>query len=90
MSLDDTHRELRRFKSDLARFNSTLAGAVKALEGEHSQLSGIWKDKFRRDYDRRWASFDKHMRRYLTHEAGKYSAFIDQKIAQLGRYLGNG
>lgn len=90
MSLDDTHRELRRFKADLATFNSTLASAVKALEREHSQLAGIWKDRFRRDYDRRWAAFDQHMQRYLTSEAGKYTAFIDKKIAQLGRYLGRG
>lgn len=90
MSLDDTHRELRRFKSDLAQFNDTLAGAVKTLQREHSGLSGIWRDKFRREYDKRWATFDKHMQQYLRKDAAKYAAFIDEKIGQLGRYLGGG
>lgn len=90
MSMDDTHRELRVFARELEKFNESVRSSVNALQREHDRISGIWNDRFRKEYDRRFDAFKLHMDRYLSQDAKKYERFIKLKGQQIGRYLGHG
>lgn len=85
--MDETQRELQRFNTDLKRFNQTMKAASSALHRSHESVAPIWNDSFRRQYDRRWNDFGKHMSDYLQREAGRYESFMSTKIQQIGRYL---
>jgi len=90
MSMDDTHRKLRRFKKDLESFNSALRNGVTALQKAHEGVSPLWRDEFRAEYDRRWRSFSKGVQHYLNRDMHKYTRFLDTKIRHIARYLGHG
>lgn len=87
MSMNDVDRELRRFLSDLKKFNSSLNGALKELETEHSAVTGLWKDSFRKQYDRLYTGWREPLKKYIEDAGPKFEGFLTTKIAVLQRYL---
>ena len=90
MSMDEVMTSLRTFERQLDQLTQTMQASVKALEHEHDRVSGLWRDSFSADYQRRWSTFDRHMKEYLTRDAPKYKSFLAVKIRQLSAYLGHG
>lgn len=87
MSMDDTFREMQRFNAELRKFNEQLQGSMRDLQNHHDQVSPIWQDEMRKEYDSQWQEFDDMMKRYLTREGPNYVQFLDKKIGDLSRYL---
>lgn len=89
MSLDDTMAALRVFEAEVRELTDTLAASIGALRRHHEQLGGVWRDDFARQYQQRWDTFERHLDDYLRRDAPRYQAFLHQRMAALGRYLGD-
>lgn len=89
MSLDDTMVALRFFAAEIGELTETLAASIGALRNHHEQLRAVWNDDFARQYQRRWDSFEHHLDGYLRRDAHRYRAFLESRMAALGRYLGD-
>lgn len=87
MSMDEVHRELMQFRRELERFHGSVRSSLQSLEREHDRVNSMWRDSFRKDYDRQWADFGKHMDSYLARDAEKYMSFLSSKINQVEAYL---
>lgn len=87
MSLDDTYKELQTFDAALRRFHEALRSAERSLKSSHDRVDPLWRDSFRRDYDRRWREFGENLDGYMKHSADSYERFIAEKRQHLGRFL---
>ncbi|WP_152551043.1 hypothetical protein [Picosynechococcus sp. NKBG042902] len=57
------------------------------LQKNHDQVSPLWQDDMRKNYDAQWGEFDDLMKNYLKREAPAYSQFLKKKLQDLNRYL---
>ncbi len=87
MSLDDTFRHMQKFHAELSRFNDMLLASMSDLHAHHDQVSPLWQDEMRRDYDSRWQKFDEMMKQYLNRTGRSYIQFLDTKLRDLSKYL---
>ena len=90
MSLDDTRAALRAFAADLQRLDDTVAASLAALEHHHGELAALWRDASAQRYQRQWADVGRPLRDYLRRQAPSYRHFIELRLRQLDRYLGDG
>lgn len=88
MSMNDTFREMKNFHAELSRFNESLRSSMTDLQKNHDQVSPLWQDDMRKEYDSQWREFDETMKNYLKREAPAYVQFLDQKLRALAAYLG--
>jgi hypothetical protein len=88
MSMNDTFREMQNFHRELVRFNENLRASMNDLQKNHDQVSPLWQDDMRKEYDAQWREFDEIMKNYLKREAPAYSQFLSKKLQDLSRYLG--
>jgi len=88
MSMNDTFREMQNFHRELVRFNENLRASMNDLQNNHDQVSPLWQDDMRQEYDAQWREFDETMKNYLKREAPAYSQFLSKKLQALSRYLG--
>lgn len=89
MSMNDTFREMQNFHRELVRFNENLRASMNDLQKNHDQVSPLWQDDMRKEYDAQWREFDEIMKNYLKWEAPAYSQFLSKKLQDLSRYLGH-
>lgn len=85
--MDDQLAALNRFRTSLRQFNQSLNGSMKELRRQDEQVKRLWRDSFRRDYDKRWASFSGPVEKYSQTQGARYEKFVDDKIRALNRYL---
>ena len=85
--MDDQLAALQRFRGSLQQFNESLHSSLKELSANHNAVTPIWRDSFRREYDRRWSSFSDPVDRYNQGQGERYERFVNEKIVALNRYL---
>ena len=88
MSMNDTFREMQNFHRELVRFNESLRASMNDLQKNHEQVSPLWQDDMRKEYDAQWREFDEMMKNYLKREGPAYTQFLDQKLRALAAFLG--
>jgi hypothetical protein len=81
-------KEIRRFQSDLRRFNSELDVITKKLQAHLRTLGTSWHDPEYRKFESMMGDVLKAFNRYLN-EANAYTKHLDQKAAPLETYQGN-
>ena len=68
--------ELRRFASDLAKFNNELHGLLQGLKGRMHNLEGTWRDQEGRliwgvnDLDEAWSKVTDPARSFASGKSG--------------------
>jgi len=87
--LDDTQRELRRFRDSLMDFDERLRASVRDLAEIESKMDRLWDDQFRRDFESRRADVTTEVKRYLDRDGAAYLKFLEGRIRHLGRFLGD-
>ena len=87
MSLNDTFREMKNFHNELSRFNENLRSSMSDLHKNHDQVSPLWQDDMRKEYDSQWREFDEMMKNYTNREGPAYVQSLDQKLKALAGYL---
>ncbi len=90
MSMNDTFREMKNFHDELRRFNENLKSSMTDLQKNHDQVSPLWQDDMRKDYDSQWREFDEMMKNYLQREGPDYVQFLDRRLKALAGYLRSG
>jgi uncharacterized protein YukE len=78
--MNDTFREMKNFHDELRRFNQNLQSSMNDLQNNHDQVSPLWQDDMRKEYDAQWREFDEMMKNYLNREAPAYTQFLDKKL----------
>jgi uncharacterized protein YukE len=87
MSMDDQYQQMQIFARTLSDFNEHLGASVNDLQRNHDNVSPLWRDQMRREYDAVWGPFEEKMKHYLEREAPNYEDFLDIKLKALKRYL---
>lgn len=87
MSMDEQYEQMRIFASTLSAFNEHLRASVADLQAQHDDISPLWQDSMRRDYDSQWLPLAQHMRSYLTQQGPAYEQFLRDKLHALEAYL---
>jgi len=85
--VDDQLAALQRFNATLRQFNHSLRGSMNDLRRNHDKVLPLWRDSFRREYDRRWTSFSGPVERYNKGQGDRYERFVNEKIRAISRYL---
>ena len=79
--------ELRRFASDLNRFNAELGGLLQGLNGRLRQLESSWQDQEQRKFTEEFEQTAKAMARFLE-AAHTHAKFLNKKAEHIEAYLG--
>lgn len=87
MSMDDQYQQMKIFATTLSDFNEHLGASVNDLRRNHDNVSPLWQDQMRREYDAVWGPFEEMMRHYLERESPNYVEFLSIKLHALKRYL---
>lgn len=88
MSMNDQFRELIHFRQVLLQFHEILRDSMTTLEVQYDTVSPFWQDSWRKDYENIWQPLREGLQGYLNREGPAYDVFLEEKIANLGRYLG--
>lgn len=84
---DALARDLHRFHARLVRFDEELTAGLSELERQHEQIDPVWRDRFRREYDRRYEELSTPVGAYADSEADAFERFLAGQIRALRRYL---
>lgn len=87
MSMDDVLQTMQRFEQELATFNDRLRTSFADLDQHHEQISGLWQDNMRRQYDARWSALEAHIQRYVAVDGGHYIEALREKLNAINGYL---
>jgi uncharacterized protein YukE len=87
MSLDETYQALSHFARELRGFDETIRASHSELARLNENLSGLWTDSARVDYDRALADLELQLDRYVGSQSEEFERFLDMKISQLRTYL---
>lgn len=87
MSMDDQYQQMRIFITALSDFNEHLGASVSDLRRNHDNVSPLWQDTMRKEYDAVWGPFEEKMQHYLEVESPNYVEFLHIKLHALKRYL---
>jgi hypothetical protein len=87
MTMDDQLAQMERFHRELREFHERLNNAARELAAAHEQVSPLWQDSFRRNYDAIYLPFAEQLERYRIHQAPAFESFLETKAAALRRYL---
>jgi uncharacterized protein YukE len=87
MSMDDVHARAQALAQQLEKFNQHLRKAMDEVDRSHRQVSPMWKDAMRRDYDRNWLPLEDKMKEYNQRVGPRYLEFMLQRLRHLVAYL---
>lgn len=90
INMDELERELVRFQQALKRFNETLRSSHDDLRRHHERVDPLWKDTFRKEYDRRWESFSGPVKKYVDHHGREYERIVENRLQHTRRYQHGG
>ena len=81
--------ELRRFSSELVRFNNDQEAALSSLQGKLRGLESTWRDpqqiKFRESFEQALKAFGKFL-----DESREHAQTLSKKATQIEEYLKGG
>lgn len=78
--------ELRRFASDLNRFNQELGGLVAGLHGKLRSLEGTWRDQEQKKFTEAFEETARTLSRFLE-ASHAHAQFLGKKAAAVEEYL---
>jgi hypothetical protein len=85
--IEETYYSMLNFRQLLIQFNDSLRSSVMDLEKQHDNVSPLWQDQWRKDYDMIWLPFQDTMQRYLSTGGPNYIEFLNFKSEAMRRYL---
>jgi uncharacterized protein YukE len=78
--------ELRRFASDLVRFNNDLAGLVQGLHGRLRGLEATWKDQEQKKFSESFEQAMKVIGKFIN-ESEVHAKSLGKKASVIEEYL---
>lgn len=78
--------ELRRFASDLNRFNNDLAGLLGSLNGRLRGLESTWRDQEQKKFTEAFMDTMKVVGKFID-DSQQHVAFLNKKAAAAEEYL---
>lgn len=86
-SMDDVFERMQLFQKDLREFTDAFAATVGEMQRRHEDVSPLWQDKFRREYDQHWDILQREIDLFLKQRAIQYDEFLTSKLKALDSYL---
>ena len=87
MSMDDIHQRAEALEKGLSRFNDRLRAAFAGVERSHQNVSPLWQDAMRREYDKAWKPLQEEMIAYNRTIGPKYVDLLINRLRHLKSYL---
>ena len=87
MSMDDVHEQVRALTQELEAFNGGLRGTFNAVKDSHANVSPLWDDTMRREYDQTWLPLDEAMQDYVQRVGPQYVDLLIERLRHLEAYL---
>ena len=78
--------ELRRFASDLNRFNNELQGLLSGLHGKMRALEQTWRDQEQRKFSEAFEQTAKSLANFLE-QSHQHAQFLGKKASLIEDYL---
>jgi WXG100 family type VII secretion target len=78
--------ELRRFASDLAKFNNELHGLLQGLKGRMHNLEGTWRDQEQKKFAEAFDQTAKVLSGFLEN-SHSHAVFLAKKAGAIEDYL---
>jgi uncharacterized protein YukE len=78
--------ELRRFATDLGRFNNELDGLLKGLKGRMHNLEGSWRDQEQKKFAEAFDQTAKVLGGFLENSHA-HAVFLAKKASAIEEYL---
>lgn len=86
-SMDDVLERMLHFQKSLREFTVSFAGTVEEMQRRHDEVSPLWQDRFRREYDVQWEVLQREIDLFLSTRAPQYDEFLSRKLRALTNYL---
>ena len=78
--------EVRKFASELKRFNEELKNNFIRIHGRFKQLGETWRDQEYKRFEKEFDQTGKSIRQFLT-ASEKYIPYLDKKVRPVEEYL---
>jgi len=78
--------DVRRFASELKKFNSTLDSDCKKITGRLKALGQTWRDKEHKKFEQEFMQTEKAIKQFLQ-KSSEYVPFLIRKAAKAEEYL---
>lgn len=86
-SMDDVFERMMHFQRTLREFTEAFTGTVQEMQRRHDEVSPLWQDQFRREYDVHWDVLQREIDLFLNTRAPQYDEFLTRKLRALANYL---
>ena len=87
MSMDDVEVRVRAVEEGLTNFNDALRVAFDEVMHSHGNVSPLWDDEMRREYDLKWKPLEDNMHEYVERIGPNYVEFVIARLQHLQNYL---
>lgn len=87
MSMDDILERAGATATGLALFNDRLKTAFAEVEHAHQNVSPLWDDTMRTDYDRTWIPLEEDIKEYSQRIGPRYVETLTERLKHLHNYL---
>jgi len=81
-----TPEDVKRFSSDLQRFNSTLKSDYSRIHSKLKQLGQTWRDQEHKKFEKEFDQTAKAIKQFLS-SSEKYVPFLQRKAKAADDYL---
>jgi WXG100 family type VII secretion target len=78
--------EVRRFASELKRFNEDVQGRLTALQARFAALGGSWQDQEHDKFSAEFAATTKALKKFIE-SAEKHAPYLLRKAQRIEQYL---
>ena len=87
MSMDDVYIRAKELSQALEQFNDHLRANMAAVDLSHANVSPLWDDMMRREYDLKWVPLKEEMNKYTQQIGPQYMDLLIQRLKHLNSYL---
>lgn len=87
-NMDEVEIALNRFSESLTRFNQVIRQSYSQdLKRSHDQVSPLWQDQMRKNYDQTWRPLEEELNNYIKNVSPRYVDTLLVRIKALKAYL---